>query len=38
MIHNILQFLGDMAPYVVVFGLVLYGEIVFEIWWEDKHE
>lgn len=35
MIHDILQFLGDMAPYV---GLFLYGEIVFEIWWEGKHE
>lgn len=38
MIHDILQFLGDMAPYVGLFLLFLYGEIVFEIWWEGKHE
>ena len=30
----ILSVLGDMAPYV---GLVLYGEIMFEIW-GGKHE
>ena len=35
MIHDTLQFLGDMMPYV---ALVLYCEIMFEIWWEGKHE